>query len=298
MGRSPSSGIVDGVFVVADLFRAHRGDEVLCGERVGDVEAGQPARLESCGVEVEHDLRRLAAERIGNARTLHRDQPRPHEVQPEICKILLGQSLAGQRKLDDRHRRGAVVDDQRRSRAHGHLLQQTLRNRGDLCVCRRDVDRRVKEDLHDAEGVIGIRLEVLDVVDRRGQCALERGDDSPRHLVGRQALVLKGDADDRDVDARKDVDRHAHRGERAHEKNEQGRDDERVGAAQRDTDYCEHGDSRLRQLSSGRRHSARCGGAMNSGPTGSVIAAFTMRSMSVRFSALSDQPATPSAAST
>ena len=159
---------------------------------------------------------------------------------PEIGEILLGQALARQRELDDRHRRGAVIDDQRRRRAGRHLLEQGLRNRGDLRVRGGDIDRRVEEDLDDAEGGIRIRLDVLDVVDRRRQRALERGDDAPGHLVGRQALVLPGHADDRDVDARKNIDRHAQRGERAEEENEQGRDDERIGPAQRDADYSEH----------------------------------------------------------
>ena len=217
-----------------------RRDEVLRGERVGDVVAGQAARLQRRGVEIEHHLRCLAAERIGNARALHRDQARAHEVQAQIREILLGQSLARQRELDDRHRRGTVIDDQRRRCAGRHLLEQGLRDRGDLRVGGGDIDRRVEEDLDDAEGGIRIRLDVLDVVDRRRQCALEGGDDAPGHLVGRQALVLPGHADDRDVDARENIDRHAQRGERADEENEQRRHDERIGPAERDTDYGEH----------------------------------------------------------
>ena len=42
---------------------------------------------------------------------------------------------------------------------------------------------------------------------------------------------------------------------------------------------------------------ARCRGAMNSGPTGSVIASLRMRSILARVAAPSYQPATPSAAS-
>src|ERR1700733_11072888 len=45
-------------------------------------------------------------------------------------------------------------------------------------------------------------------------------------------------------------------------------------------------------------HHARCGGAMNSGPTGSTTAMFTMRSISSRSALSSDQPATPTAACT
>jgi hypothetical protein len=231
---------VDGVFEITDLFRARRRDEVLRGERVGDVLAGQTARLHRCSVEVEHHLRRLAAERKGNARALYRDQGRAHEVEAEIPESLLGQSLARQRELDDGYRRGTVIDDQRRRCAGRQLLEQGLRNRGDLCVGGGDIGRWVKEDLDDAEGRIRIRLDVLDVVHRRRQCALERSDDAPGHVVGRQTLVLPGHADDGNVDARKDIDRHADRGERADDENEQGRYDEGVGPAERDTDYCEH----------------------------------------------------------
>ena len=231
---------VDGVFVTSNLFRAYRGDQVLCGKRIGDVEPGQAARLERCGVEVEHHLRRLAAERPGDARTLNSDQARAHEVDPEVGEVLLGQSDARQRELDHRHRRGAVIDDQRRRRAGRHLLEQGLRNRGDLCVGGGNVGGWVEVDLDDAEGGIGIRLDVLDVVDRRRQCALKRGDDAPGHLVGRQALVLPGHADDRNVDARKNIDRHAQRGERADDENEQGRHHKGVGPAQRNADYGKH----------------------------------------------------------
>ena len=81
---------------------------------------------------------------------------------------------------------------------------------------------------------------MLDVVHRGRERALERGDDASRHLIGRQAGVLKGDADDGNVDARKDIDRHAQRRERTENENQQGGDDERVGPAERDPDYGEH----------------------------------------------------------
>ena len=42
----------------------------------------------------------------------------------------------------------------------------------------------------------------------------------------------------------------------------------------------------------------RGGGAMNSGPTGSLMTVFTIRSISARSTELSDQPVTPNAATT
>src|SRR5258708_29541530 len=119
--------------------------------------------------------------------------------------------------------------------------------RGDVGVRGGDIDGWVEVELDEAKGGIRIRLEVLEVVDRRRQRALERGDDAPGHLVGRQALVLPGHADNRDIDARKNIDGHAQCGKRADEEDEQGRGDERIGPAERDTDYSEHGatDNRL-----------------------------------------------------
>ncbi len=85
----------------------------------------------------------------------------------------------------------AVIDDERRRRAGRHLLEQGLRNRGHLRVGGGNVDGWMKEDLDDAEGRVGVRLQVLDVIDRRRQRALERGDDAPGHLVGRQAAYIE-----------------------------------------------------------------------------------------------------------
>ena len=98
-------------------------------------------------------------------------------------------------------------------------------------------------DLDDAEGGIRIGLNVLDVIHRRRQRALEWGDDAPGHLIGRQALVLKGHADDGDIDAWKDIDRHPQRCERAKQKDEQRRHYEGVRPAQGDADYGEHVDT-------------------------------------------------------
>ena len=65
----------------------------------------------------------------------------------------------------------------------------------------------------------------------------------PAIWSGGKPVVLKGDADDGNVDAGEDVDRHAQRRERAEEENQQRRNDERVGAGERDPDYGKHAPS-------------------------------------------------------
>ena len=54
----------------------------------------------------------------------------------------------------------------------GMFLQHGLRDRGDLRIGDANVGAGLKEDLDDAEAVIGIGFDVLDVIDRRRQLAL------------------------------------------------------------------------------------------------------------------------------
>src|SRR3546814_1768304 len=78
------------------------------------------------------------------------------------------------RNLYDWHRRGVVVQDQRRCGAWRQLLDHRLRDRGHLRIGHADIDIRLEEDLDDAEAVVGGRLDMLDIVDCRCQRALDR----------------------------------------------------------------------------------------------------------------------------
>ena len=76
-----------------------------------------------------------------------------------------------------------------------------------------------------------LALDVLDVVDGRGERALVVRDDALLHLLGRQARVVPDDGDDRDVDVREDVRRHPEDRDRRHQQDDDGHHDERVRAA-------------------------------------------------------------------
>jgi len=99
-----------------------------------------------------------------------------------------------------------------------------------------DVDAGLEEDLDDADAGVGVGLDVLDVVDRRRQDALERRRDAPGHLVRRQARVAPGHRDHRDADLGEDVGRRAQRGQRADDQQQQRHHDEGERAAQGDAD--------------------------------------------------------------
>ena len=192
------------------------------------------------GVEVDLDLADLAAERERHRRARDGDERRAHRSYGKVEKLLLGETLARQRQLQDRHGRGVVVQDQRRRGAGRHLLEQRLRDRRDLRVGGANVDVRLEEDLDDADAVVGVGLDVLDVVDGGGQRPLERRRDAPGHLVGRQSRVLPDDADDGDANVGKDVGRRAPGRERADDHQQQRHDDEGVGPCQRDADDGDH----------------------------------------------------------
>ena len=231
---------LDVVLEIADLLGADRGNQVLRGERVGDILPREAERLHRRGIDIDLDLALLAAERPRDRRPRHGDQRRPQLVCRDVEHVLFGQPLARQRKLDDRHRRCAVVEDQRRRRARRQLLEHRLRNGRDLRIRGADVDVRLEEDLDDAVGVVGIGDDVLDVVDGRGQRALERRDDAARHLVRRQAGVLPHHADHGNPDFREDVGRRPQGRERAYDQKKKGQHDESIGSAESNSDQRVH----------------------------------------------------------
>src|SRR3546814_14740575 len=65
-----------------------------------------------CSSDLDLDLSGLAAERVRDTGARHRHQLRAHQIEAEVAEVLLGKALTGQRELDDRHRRGVVVEDQ------------------------------------------------------------------------------------------------------------------------------------------------------------------------------------------
>src|ERR1700730_16416220 len=72
----------------------------------------KPRDCNAAGARSKMTFRALPANGQGGARALYRDQARAHEIHTQIGEILLGQPPARQRELDDRHRRGTVIDDQ------------------------------------------------------------------------------------------------------------------------------------------------------------------------------------------
>ena len=92
-----------------------------------------------------------------------------------------------------------------------HVLQHDQRAARQLRDGARHVGAFVQIDLLDADAVIAGGLDPRDVIHQRGQLALVQRQDAVLDVLRAHPVVGPDDADDRNVDLGKDVDRHAQR---------------------------------------------------------------------------------------
>ena len=117
----------------------------------------------------------------------------------------------------------------------GILAQRRLRDRGDLRHRLRDIYVGVEVYLDDGDAVQRLRLGVLDVVDRRGQAALELHHDPVAQLLRRESGIVPDDGHDRNIDIREDIDRRPHDDHWPEEEQQQRQHHECVGSPECET---------------------------------------------------------------
>ena len=171
------------------------------------------------------------------------------KLMPDVVERLLGERLAAQAELKNRHVRRAVTDDERRRGAGRHHAHDRLIDRSDLRDRGVHARARLEEDFDHADAGERLRLDVLDVVYRRGHRALADRDDALFHFFGREAAVIPNHGNDRNVDRGENVLRHPATAKYPEDNDEQGHHGERVGPAKSETDD-PHGELSERQLTS------------------------------------------------
>jgi hypothetical protein len=134
------------------------------------------------------------------------------------------------------HRRCVIGDDIGRQCAGRQHAEDGGGVRGGFGDGAIDVGAWMEEDLDDRDAVERLRLDVLDVVDVRRQCAFIDGGDAVRHVLGREAVERPHDADHWNIDVRKDIRRGAHDCERAEDEQQDRDDDKGVGPVQGESD--------------------------------------------------------------
>ena len=216
-------------------MRADWNDDVLCCQCIRHILCAQTQRLQFRQLEVNLYQTHLATVRKRNGCTRYRDQRSAHQVQAVVSQILFRQAFAGQGQLQNRHRRGVVVDDQRWQRARRHLPEHGLRNGRHLRIGGCNVHAGVEENFDNAQAVIRIRFQVFDVIDRGGQHAFIQSGHATGHLVRRQACIGPGHSNHGDADFRKNVCRCFEGCQRTHDQQQQGHHDKRIRALKRQT---------------------------------------------------------------
>jgi hypothetical protein len=156
-------------------------------------------------------------------------QLRPNKVLGDIEQLHLGKRIAGQGQLDDRNAGGVVDQDDRWRGPRGKLFQNGLRNRCDLRLRGIDVDSRLEEDFDNAHSRKRLRLDVFNIIDRGGEDAFVRRDNSAGHIVRRQAGVAPDDRDDRNADVGENIGRRSDRRKRPENHDQYRHDHESVG---------------------------------------------------------------------
>ena len=163
----------------ADLRVAGRQDQILRRDGVDDVVGRYVVGLHGVLIEIDLGLQNLAAVGGRHRRARDRGELRPDEVLPEVEQLHLRQLLAGQGKLQDRHRGRVVAEHVGRGDARREQLEHRLRGGRHLRERSADIGALLEEDFHHAVAVERLQFDVLDVAHLCGQVAFVEVDDPP-----------------------------------------------------------------------------------------------------------------------
>ena len=236
--RQDFRAAVDGdvVFDRPHLGRAGGDDDVLFHDGVDHVLGRETPRIERIGIDADVHRAVLAAVGKRNGRASHRHELRPDEAVREVRHLLLGELIAAEAQHDHRHGGRVVLDDQRRRNARREGPKQGLRDGRHLSHRGVHVGARLEVELDHAGPSDRQRLQVLDVVDRRGECPLDDRRDAVLHLFRGEPAVAPDDADHGNVDVREDVRGHGSDGQDPQDGDEEGHDDESVRPPEGESD--------------------------------------------------------------
>ena len=156
-----------------------------------------------------------------------------NKVVSEVEDLLLAHGVAGQANLQYRNGGSGIDDDQRRRCAWGQESQECLRDRGGLCQSGLYIGAWLEEYFDDRDAAERLRFNMFDVVDKRRYATLDGGRDALLHFLWLQTVVRPNEADNGNIDVRKNVGRRAQQHDRRQENDDQRHHDEGVGSGKR-----------------------------------------------------------------
>ncbi len=221
------------VFEGAELSRSRWQNQILRIHGVDDVDRRQPLGLEQLRIQIHCDLALLTSIRKRQGRALHGGQLCADEIVSEIKDGLLAQAVACQTNLNDRYGGRGIDGHQGGGGAWRQKSENGLDDGGGLSERGLNIRVRLKIDLYDGDAVQRLRFDVLDVVHQRGHCTLRVRRDALLHVLRREPVVVPYQADDGDIDFRKNVGGCAHQHHRRQQNHRERHHDERVRSGQR-----------------------------------------------------------------
>src|SRR6185436_5895261 len=123
-------------------------------------------------IEVHGNHASLATVRPRHRGAADGGEPDADLVLAEVVNFLFAQLFAGEAVLQDGNRRGVVTDDQWRRHSRRHLAKNGLGDGSDLGHAGIHGRARLEKDFNDAHAIVGIGLDVFDVVYRGTERAL------------------------------------------------------------------------------------------------------------------------------
>ncbi len=162
---------------------------VLAIQCARDIHRRKPVRQQLNRVQIHHDIARLPPVRVGNSSPRHGNKCRADKVGGHVVN-LRGRHGGGRHlQRNNRHRGRIISQHQWWGRTRGHLLDNCLRYRGNLGLRHRCIRTGLEVDLHNPAAVIGLALDMLDIIHGRGQGALVIIHHAARHILGHQARI-------------------------------------------------------------------------------------------------------------
>ena len=220
------------VILVTDLDVAGGQYDVLSLEGAAHIGCRQASRGQSRQIQIRHDHAGLAAIGVGNFGAMHDCEGRSYDVLPKIVELGVGQRLAREAQLDDGYVRRPVPEDQGRSDVGRHVFEDHQRAARQLRHGPGHIRTLVKIDLLDTDALIADGFDAGDIVDQRRQLPLVQRQDAVLNVLRAHAVVGPHHGHDRDVDLRKDVDRHSQCRANSHQGDQNQRGDNRIGSPQ------------------------------------------------------------------
>src|SRR6266436_760703 len=169
--------------------------------------------LQLVWIQVHRNGSGFAAIRQGNGCPLYGCELRTNKIGSKVIKFLLGKFPSAYAKLQHRHVGRVVAENIRWSDTCRQRFKNRLTRRRSFSDGGIHTRMRLQVDLDNIDTIERVGFDMLNIIDRSGQCPLGDSRNSTFHFLGRHAIERPKNTDDWDVNCRENILRHLQRAE-------------------------------------------------------------------------------------